>query len=297
MAGLHAWALAAPWPLGFVLLLALAIGRRDRVALTLALGWAIAGVWLLWVVFGPTAHGTPAGVAPVAAAEQAVRAALPGTRIETVTPTPIPGLMEVVAGSNVLYADRGGQWLVVGHLYDLRTATDLTAARKAELKGPVAQAAEAATAPWDALPRSAMVGFGAGASEIAVLVDPDCPWCRRLHRELRASGDLRVHAVLVPRSQDAMRRILCAAEPLAALDAAMAGESLPEPPGADCEAAAEALDDARAFVRRHALEGTPILIAPDGRVHPGYLEPAPLRAWLDAVPSGTKEERADENDI
>ncbi|RCX28001.1 DsbC family protein [Thioalbus denitrificans] len=295
MEGPHSWASVMLWVVGPLVLLLVAIGRRDRVALTLALGWAIAGVWVLWVVFGPTSHGVPDGVDPVAAAEQAVRAALPGTRIETVTPTPIPGLMEVVAGPNVLYVDRGGQWLVVGHLYDLRTATDLTAARKAELEGRVAQAAEAATVPWDALPRSAMLGFGAGAREIAVLADPDCPWCRRLHRELRASGDLRVHAVLVPRSQDAMRRILCAAEPLAALDAAMAGESLPEPPGADCETAAEALDDARAFVRRHALEGTPILIAPDGRVHPGYLEPAPLRAWLDAVPS--KEERADEKDI
>lgn len=294
MAGLPSWASAMPWVVGPLVLLSVAIGRRDRVALTLALGWAIAGVWALWVVFGPTSHGAPDGVDPVAAAEHAVRAALPGTSIETVTPTPIPGLMEVVAGSNVLYVDRGGRWLVVGHLYDLRTATDLTAARKAELEEPLAQAAEAATVPWDALPRAAVVSFGAGEREIAVLADPDCPWCRRLHRELRASGDLRVHAVLVPRSRDTMRRILCAADPLAALDAAMAGESLPES-GPDCEAATEALEDALAFVSRNALEGTPILIAPDGRVHPGYLAPAPLRAWLDAVPS--KEERADEKDI
>lgn len=290
MEGLSAWAWATPWLLGFVFLLALAIGRRDRFLLCLAIAWALFS--LAYNQDRLTSSEMPDGAAPVVAAEQAVRAALPGTRIETVSPTPIPGLMEVVAGSNVLYVDRGGRWLVVGHLYDLRTATDLTAARKAELEEPEGQAAEAATVPWDALPRAAMVSFGAGAREIAVLADPDCPWCRRLHRDLRAGGDLRVHAVLVPRSRDAMRWILCAAEPLAALDAAMAGEPLPEPPGADCEAAAEALDDARAFVRRHALEGTPILIAPDGRVHPGYLEPAPLRAWLDAVPS--KEERTDE---
>ncbi len=292
MEGLSAWAWATPWLLGFVFLLALAIGRRDRFLLCLAIAWALFS--LAYNQDRLTSSETPDGAAAAVAVEQAVRAALPGTRIETVTPTPIPGLMEVVAGSNVLYVDRGGRWLVVGHLYDLRTATDLTAARKAELEEPVGQAAEVATLPWDALPRAAMVGFGEGTREIAVLADPDCSWCRRLHRELRASGDLRVHAVLVPRSQDTMRRILCAAEPLAALDTAMAGESLPEP-GPDCETAAEALDDARAFVRRHALEGTPILIAPDGRVHPGYLEPAPLRAWLDAVPS--KEERVDEKDI
>ena len=120
--------------------------------------------------------------------QAALRSALPGTAIRSVRPSPVPGLVEIVAGENLLYADPSGRWLVIGHLYDLETATDVTAERLA------------ATAPrlaWADLPLEAAVRFGAGERRLAVFTDPDCPWCRRLHTSLGQASGVEIHAILI----------------------------------------------------------------------------------------------------
>jgi thiol:disulfide interchange protein DsbC len=212
------------------------------------------------------------------AIEQAVRQALPSTRIDAITPAPIPGLMEVVAGENLFYTDPTGRWLVVGHLYDLKTARDLTAERKAQL----------VRLDWQALPLEAAVHYGEGPARLAVFADPGCSWCRRLHQALRQTEGIEVWEILFPvpalhpASRDQSVAVLCDDHPAVALDRVMAGKiKTTEPPPADCIArAGEHIDQAMAFGRKHGIQGTPTLVAPDGRVHHGYLPIERLRDWL-----------------
>ena len=215
----------------------------------------------------------------LAAAESAVRRALPGTTIESVRPSPIPGLVEVVAGANLLYADTTGRWLVIGHLYDLDTATDVTAERIA------------ATAPklaWEDLPLDAAVRYGAGELELAVFSDPDCPWCRKLHPELRALDGVVVHEIMYPLPAlhpDAKAKavaILCSGNPPEALDRVMRGEAAPaDAEHAGCAArSSAAVERAMAYGERVAVRGTPTLVAPDGRTLSGYVPAGKLEAWL-----------------
>ena len=208
----------------------------------------------------------------------AIRRALPSTSIDAIRPSPVPGLVEVVAGRNVLYASASGRYLVIGHIYDLQAARDLTAERKAEL----------ARIAWDRLPLDAAVRYGQGALKVAVFHDPDCPWCRRLHRELRATGDIEVYQIMypVPALHPAARgkavAILCHGDPAEASDRAAAGHDLDAPPAGCAESATAAVDRAMAFGRAHGIQGTPTLVAPDGRVHNGYLPVPRLKAWLQA---------------
>lgn len=225
---------------------------------------------------------TPVAAEPApsfAAIEQAVRQAMPSTRIDTIAPSPIPGLVEVVAGRNILYADTSGRWLMVGHLYDLTTARDVTAERKAQL----------ARLDWKALPLDAAVRYGEGPLRLAVFSDPDCPWCRKLHQALRQAEGIEVWEIMFPvpalhpEARDKAVAILCDAQPAQALAQVMKGNAIDgQPAAADCTGRArELVDQAMAFGRAHGIQGTPTLVAPDGRVHNGYLPIEQLRTWLE----------------
>lgn len=215
----------------------------------------------------------------LAAAEAAVRRALPGTPIESVRPSPIPGLVEIVAGANLLYADTSGRWLVIGHLYDLDTATDVTAERTAAMVPRMV---------WEDLPLDAAVRYGSGNQALAVFSDPDCPWCRKLHAELRALDGIEVHEIMYPLPAlhpDAKAKaiaILCAADPAAALDRVMGGAPAPDGRGDPrCAARARAaVERAVAYGERVSIRGTPTLVAPDGRTRAGYLPAGEIAAWL-----------------
>lgn len=206
----------------------------------------------------------------------AVRRALPGTTISAVRAAPLPGLLEVVAGRNVFYTDTDGRFLVIGSLYDLATAQDLTAQRKRELT----------RIAWKQLPLADAIRFGSGPRKLAVFLDPDCPWCRKLHAGLHEIDDIEVHVFLFPVEalhpgvREKSIRILCATDPRAALDAALQGEAVTGTK--NCADAAPRIDAITHFAQTHDITGTPTLVAPDGRVHGGYLAPDALRAWLDS---------------
>ena len=206
----------------------------------------------------------------------AVRRALPGTTISAVRAAPLPGLLEVVAGRNVFYTDVGGRFLVIGSIYDLATAQDLTAQRKSELT----------RIAWEQLPLADAIRFGSGPRKLAVFLDPDCPWCRKLHEGLHEIDDIEVYVFLFPVEalhpgvREKSIRILCATDPRAALDHALRGEAITGTK--NCADAAPRIDTITRFAQAQGIAGTPTLVAPDGRVHGGYLAPDALRAWLDS---------------
>lgn len=212
----------------------------------------------------------------------AVRRAMPGTTVSEVRAAPLPGLMEVVAGRNVFYTDAGGRFLVIGSIYDLATAQDLTAQRKSEITRIV----------WKQLPLDKAIRIGSGPRKLAVFLDPDCSWCRKLHAELHTLENVEVSVFLFPietlhpGAQEKSLRILCAANPVAALDRALRGEAIADTK--HCTDAAPRIDALMRFAQAHGIAGTPTLVAADGRVHSGYLAPEALKAWITSTTQATK---------
>ena len=78
---------------------------------------------LATTVFGETAETTPAERLLATLKER--YPATPFTRVQN---TPVPGLYEVVFGNNIAYAADDGRHFLFGHLLDLQTQRDLTAA-------------------------------------------------------------------------------------------------------------------------------------------------------------------------
>ena len=216
--------------------------------------------------------------ADFSAVKKTVRKALPGTEITTIQPSPIKGLVEIEAGQNILYADPSGRYLVVGNIYDMHTATDLTTERKSNT--PLID--------WAQLPLNAAVKYSnSGSQKLAVFFDPDCTWCRKLHEQLKTLDDVEVFTIMYPveglhpSARSKAASILCATDPLKALDQTLANQALPESTNTHClKKADEAISQAIEFAQAHNIHGTPTLVSFDGRVRPGFMRAEQLKDWL-----------------
>lgn len=204
--------------------------------------------------------------------------ALPGTTISAVRQSEVEGLVEIIAGQNVLYLDKSGRYMVIGNIYDLQTATDVTADRKSEVFQTTGSKVV------EAIPQHAVIRVGSGSRSLTIMHDPMCGYCRKQHAELASVKDVTVNYLLVPNQPGAMdvaKQLLCARDPAQALETYTVSGTLPEQKSPQCENEVTALlEENLNFARRNNLNGSPILIAKDGRKHMGYLVASKLEEWL-----------------
>lgn len=183
-------------------------------------------------------------------------------KIDEVTKTPIPGVYEIRIGTEVLYSDEQGSYLIEGHLIDTRTRANLTEARVAKLT-----AIDFSTLPL----KDAMVWKqGTGARKIAVFADPNCGYCKKLERDLQQVKDVTVYTFLIPilggDSPEKATNIWCAKDNTRAWrDWMLEGKTPPRSMGA-CETP---IARNLALSRKHKVAGTPAIVFEDGTRVPG----------------------------
>lgn len=245
-----------------------------------------------WLAFAALLSGASALGAATSGGEDArveeLRAQLdekyPQLDVDTIRPTPIDGLYEVVAGTEVHYLSPDGRYLLRGSLIDLEEERDLTAERSEELThAAVAQVQEKRMVIYEP-------ADGPAEHQITVFTDTSCQYCQRLHNELMQMIEqypVRVRYLLYPRAgpdsdaAETMRDVWCAADSQAALTAAKRGESVPAR-GDDCDTP---VADHFALGKRIGVSGTPyVLIGNDGPVFPGYRQPEALRSMMGIEP-------------
>ena len=202
-----------------------------------------------------------------------LQAQYPSTRFGAVNTTPWPGVFEVVMGANLAYVDLSGQYFLFGHLYDMKSQRDLTAERKDTL----------ARIDFDALPLADAIKEvrGNGSRVLAIFSDPDCPYCQKLETDLRTLTNVTIYTFLMPlvslhpAAHSKAVSVWCAKDRSAAWHATMwRGEAVPE---ADCP---HPVDRNVALGERLGINGTPTLIAADGRMLPGAASKEQIEAWL-----------------
>jgi thiol:disulfide interchange protein DsbC len=219
-----------------------------------------------------TASAVPTSAATSAMGSR-LQALYPSTRFGAINPTPWPGVFEVVMGANLAYVDESGQYFLFGHLYDMKSQRDLTAERKDSIS----------TIDFDALPMSdAMTEVrGNGARVMAIFSDPDCPYCQKLESDIRDLTNVTIYTFLMPlvslhpAAHSKAVSIWCASDRTAAWHAMMwRGEAVPQ---AECP---HPVDRNVALGERLGINGTPTLIALDGRMLPGAASKEQIEAWL-----------------
>lgn len=186
-------------------------------------------------------------------------------KIDEVSKTPMPGLYEVRVGSDVLYTDEQGNYLIQGQVIDTRSRSNLTEERLAKLS-----AVDFASLP---LKDAMVIKQGNGARKVAVFVDPNCGYCKRFERDLVMAKDVTVYAflypILGPDSTAKSRDIWCAKDSAKVWRQWMIEGVTPPKAMGSCDVAA--LQRNVAFGQKHRVLGTPAVFFEDGSRAPGAI--------------------------
>lgn len=251
------------------------MNSRHRLLWSLAALLGIAGLALAsGSTPGPAApQAATAAPTPVTEPSQAelaaVAARVPGGKVEDLRGTPIPGIYELKRGAELVYVTADGKYGFAGDLYRLADSTDLSDARRRELR----------LALLSAVPESSMIVFAPPATPkytITVFTDVDCTYCRALHRQIADYNKLgiKVRYMFFPRSGpntaswSKAEQVWCSADRRAALTAAKLGTPIKS---AVCKP--NPVADQYALGQSMGMNGTPGIITPKGDLLPGYAPP------------------------
>jgi thiol:disulfide interchange protein DsbC len=136
---------------------------------------------------------------PAAADEAAVRRMIQeklqgGAQLESVQKMPWANLYEVVVraadGPLVYYVDEEAKIVIAGQVIDAKSGRNLTEERQRELN----------KVNFSALPFQWAITSkrGTGRRKIAILSDPNCPYCKRFEEDLAKLDDITVHILPYP---------------------------------------------------------------------------------------------------
>jgi thiol:disulfide interchange protein DsbC len=214
--------------------------------------------------------------------EAAIRKNLPERlpqfpRIDEVTRTPIPGIWEVRSGTDILYTDEQGNYVIEGSIHDTRSKMNLTEARINKLT-----AIDFASLP---LKDAIAIKQGNGSRKLVVFADPNCGYCKRLERDLLAVKDVTIYTflypILGPDSVEKSKAIWCAKDPQKAWRDWMVEGNAPSAVTGACDLSA--LERNAALGRGHKVQGTPALVFKDGQRVPGAMPAAAIEKRLSDV--------------
>jgi len=207
--------------------------------------------------------------APLWADEERIKrelgARLSGSQIESVKKTPYLGLYEVVIDGEIVYTDEKMDFFFSGDIFDARTVpprnlTEVTPARAAV--GVLARASREM-----AIKRVR----GNGRRVLYTFEDPNCGFCKSLHRELGKLDDITVHIFPMPiLSQDSVDKAIaawCSEDRTRAWGALMSDIALP-PGGTAC---AHPLQKVMALAKRFQITSTPVIFLDNGVRINGYV--------------------------
>ncbi len=214
------------------------------------------------------------------AVRQALTKSMPSMKIDSVKPSEVKGLYEVMVGANIFYASDDGKYLLQGRLVDIAARKDLTeeklgAGRKLAL---------------EKISEDKMIVFKPKISKykVAIFTDIDCGYCRKLHSELDSylAQGITIQYLFFPRagkpseSYDKAVSVWCADDRKAALTAAKKGEN-PKP-----KTCTNPVDEHMKLAEEFDVKGTPMIVTEKGSVYPGYLPAAQLREALESEQTG-----------
>jgi len=207
----------------------------------------------------------PAANADENAIRESMAKSMPAVKIDSVKPSVVKGLYEVIVGTNIFYFSDDGKYLLQGRLVDVAARKDLT---EEKLSGTRKQAIEK-------IGQENMIVFKPkiGKYTVTVFTDIDCGYCRKLHSEIDqylAQG-ITIQYLFFPRAgkdSDSYNKavsVWCADDRNAALTAAKKDQKVP---AKTCD---NPVDKHMQLGADFDVKGTPMIVTEKGNIYPGYL--------------------------
>lgn len=208
------------------------------------------------------------------AAENAISSRLeqsiPGLKVQSVEPSGVDGFYAVSTNNpEMIYSTSDGKYFFVGDLYQVSEQGGLSNVTERERSRQRADRL-AAVDPDDMI---SFVPKGDVKAEVYVFTDIDCPYCRKLHKDVPRLNELgvQVNYLGYPRSGPDTPSfakyvsVWCSDDPQAAMNQAKNGGSVPK---ASCDN--PVLEQFR-LGGEIGVTGTPAIVLEDGQMVRGYV--------------------------
>jgi thiol:disulfide interchange protein DsbC len=161
-----------------------------------------------------------AAAAPLQAAtpEESLKKSFPDIPLESISPTAILGVYEIVAGGRVAYYAPGPEYLIIGEIVT-KERKNLTQERNGEIMGQ----------RMTSLPLEKAIKIGKGPHKVIEITDPDCPYCRTASKFFAGRNDVTRYVFLYaltihPNAEAKIKYIFCAKDKAKAYEEAMSGK-------------------------------------------------------------------------
>ncbi|WP_434114091.1 DsbC family protein [Methylocaldum sp. GT1TLB] len=208
------------------------------------------------------------------AIEQALKDALPGVKPDSITPSAMSGLYEVVVGPKLFYVSEDGRYLFQGSMIDIKAREDLTEGKLADAR----------VSSLKKVGSDNMIVFKPKSSKhlLYVFTDIDCGYCRKLHSEIDQylTEGIEIRYLFFPRAgegSDSYKKavsVWCADDRNAALTKAKRGETIEN---RQCD---NPVDRHLTLGTQMGAAGTPMLVTEKGNILPGYVPASQLAKIL-----------------
>ena len=198
---------------------------------------------------------------------------------DSLTESPIPGVYQVLYGTEVVYVSSDGKYFIAGDMIDMETRKNLSEIAQRSVRNGILK---------DKL-KDPIVFKAKGEEKhiVKVFTDIDCPYCAKMHREVPKLNEqgITVEYLMFPRagvgskSYDKAVSVWCAGDSDAQQTAMTIAKERKPLDEKKCENPIKAQYE---LGQEIGVTGTPALVTTTGRLIPGYMPADRLAKMLDA---------------
>ena len=210
-----------------------------------------------------------------------------GATVQSIKESPSRGLFELLVQKDsqkaIIFIDYGKKNLIQGMMVNLEKLQPVSSHK---LDPPPQKQPAKLDVGSIPVKNAVVIGNPKGSKKLYVFTDPDCPYCRRGHSELKKlaqiAPDVAIHIMLFPlpmhpAAYDKSRAVV---ETMShdLLDKAFEGKELPKPAK---EGSKAAIDEIVKFANANGISGTPTMVMPDGTIQVGMRDAETMKKMLE----------------
>lgn len=210
-----------------------------------------------------------------------------GATILSIKEAPSRGLFELLVQKDtqkaIIFIDYGKKHLIQGMMVNLEKLEPVSTHK---LDPP--QQKQPASLDVKSIPaqNAVIMGNPKGSKKLYVFTDPDCPYCRKGHAELKKlakiAPDVAIYVMLYPLPMHPAAydksRVVFETKSQDLLDKAFDGKEVPKPTK---ESSKKAIDENIKFANANGISGTPTMVMPDGKIEVGMRDAETLKKMLE----------------
>jgi len=210
-----------------------------------------------------------------------------GVTVKSVKEAPAKGLFELLVEKDskqgIIFVDYGKKHIMQGMIVSLDTMQPVSAHSQNMPQPKQVTSVDVSTIPVE---NAVVMGNPKGSKKLYVFTDPDCPYCKKGHLELKKlasiAPDVAIYVMLFPLpmhpgAYDKSRAVL-ETKSLDLMDKAFEGKDVPKP---SKESSKKAIEENIKFANAHGINGTPTMVMPDGKIEVGMRDAETLKKMLE----------------